>query len=256
MINLHSMQPTYRDLPELVWSHPDNLTIYAAMEPFAEHVNDFYEVDNSIMSLLSLASMLNREQAARSLIFYGAKVNPEVQIEERTPLHHAVRRRAPNIVYLLLEHKADVNAPDQLNHNTPLHDSALLPRDTIIIKMLLRNGADINRRNRLNQKPIDLARERQLQDPLAVLEAEHRWRGKDNLRTLWIAMTATRRPVKLPVDTPTNTCTAIIPYTPARSLLTPMIATPSTALPSVVSARALQIIAANNESKGRCCIVS
>lgn len=38
-----------------------------------------------------------------------------------TPLHHAVRFRHPQLVALLIEHGADVNAPCTRSGSTPLH---------------------------------------------------------------------------------------------------------------------------------------
>ena len=72
-----------------------------------------------------------------------------------TPLHYAVAANQTNMVELLLENQADVNARDTLG-NEPLHRAALDDRWNIAV-LLVAHGAAINARNDLGDTPFDYA---------------------------------------------------------------------------------------------------
>ena len=80
----------------------------------------------------------------------------DVWIESGTPLHNAVAQGYRNMVELLLAHKADVN-PDSEDH-TPLTLAARYPRADMV-KMLLERGADLNARGAMGNTALHWALE-------------------------------------------------------------------------------------------------
>ncbi|HEX7958773.1 MAG TPA: ankyrin repeat domain-containing protein [Terriglobales bacterium] len=123
----------------------------------------------------------------------------------RTPLMHAVLAEDadPRLVKLLIQHEADVNSPDE-HQWTALHFAARDQKEDIvrtlldsgasvdaldafgdtplwravmnfsgnvgIIKMLLKHGADPQKRNNSGVSPIDLAQKSGQAEVLALLE--------------------------------------------------------------------------------------
>lgn len=73
----------------------------------------------------------------------------------KTPLHYAVTYGADAMVGLLVDHGADVNAPDNTGL-TPLHVAAMLNRRDEA-KALLEQGADINARDEFGDTPLHTA---------------------------------------------------------------------------------------------------
>ena len=68
------------------------------------------------------------------------------------PLHHAILRKQPAIVALLLESGADINRPDSSNR-TPLH-LAVERADAALVKNLLARKADPARRDKIGWTPL------------------------------------------------------------------------------------------------------
>jgi ankyrin repeat protein len=62
-----------------------------------------------------------------------------------TALHHAAWRGHADVVKLLLQAGADVNAKTRSNSETPLHLAAMHGH-TDVIQLLLQAGADVNAR--------------------------------------------------------------------------------------------------------------
>ena len=69
-----------------------------------------------------------------------------------SPLHQAILRRQSKIVLLLLDHGADVQAPDS-SGRTPLH-LAVERNDAGIVGELLRRKADSTKRDRIGWTPL------------------------------------------------------------------------------------------------------
>lgn len=69
-----------------------------------------------------------------------------------SPLHQAILRRQAKIVGVLLEHGADVQAPDTAGR-TPLH-LAVERGDAVIVKELLGRKADPSKRDRIGWTPL------------------------------------------------------------------------------------------------------
>jgi ankyrin repeat protein len=125
------------------------------------------------------------------LLASNALVNPP-SITGETPLHVAVQFGSVELVRLLLDHKADIEAKEYPSDERPLHRAAfygktetvrlLLERGakldvkdnqfgwtalhnaayggrTEVTKLLLEKGANVNARGELGQTPLDVARE-------------------------------------------------------------------------------------------------
>src|SRR5262249_44669244 len=110
-------------------------------------------------SPLDLAAAAGSADMARLLIERGAAVN-----EQRpcclAPLHAAASRGALDVVQLLLTHGADPNAMGS-NHETPIFmavDPRRRPKATQereqILRLLIRAGAEVNRKSRDGNTPL------------------------------------------------------------------------------------------------------
>lgn len=77
---------------------------------------------------------------AEALIAAGADVNQKIN-DHDTPLLHAAMNGWPNMVTLLLEHKADINHAESYSHYTALHWASRLGR-AVTVERLLQAGAD------------------------------------------------------------------------------------------------------------------
>ncbi|KAJ1471115.1 ankyrin repeat-containing domain protein [Baffinella frigidus] len=72
-----------------------------------------------------------------------------------TPLHRAVERRFPEAVRLLLEHKADINAPDDWGLR-PLHLAAMTHDEgsKSMVRFLVLQGAEVDATNNSGKTPL------------------------------------------------------------------------------------------------------
>ena len=86
------------------------------------------------------------------------------QAEDDTPLHLAVQLKSPDIVSLLLQHRADGNAQDMMLR-TPLHWASGLD----ITRMLLDEGADVNVQDRNGDTPLHIASRRGYKEIVEIL---------------------------------------------------------------------------------------
>lgn len=85
------------------------------------------------------------------------KNNVQINIEHKwggQAIHWAVRKNKPQIIELLIQAGADVNAP-AYNNYSPLH-YAVEDNDFSLVKLLIKNGANINILNRFDRSPIFL----------------------------------------------------------------------------------------------------
>ena len=89
-------------------------------------------------------------------------------MHDRTALLFAVLCNKTDVIRLLLQNGADVNKRDRLG-NTPVHYAAMM-NYTEAIAMLMRHGASINITNNRGEKPIDLARRFKKEAAVRMLE--------------------------------------------------------------------------------------
>ena len=92
---------------------------------------------------LHYATFLGMHDVVKFLIVeHSQDVNTRAFINNETPLHVASRCGHADIIQLLLEHGADVNALDD-NRNTPLHLSSGEGQMEVIVRILCKHGADV-----------------------------------------------------------------------------------------------------------------
>ena len=72
---------------------------------------------------------------------------------DNSPLDHASYQGAVDLVRLLLDHGADVNAQGKKTKNTPLHCASMTGKADVV-RVLLQQGAEVNARNTNNSTPL------------------------------------------------------------------------------------------------------
>lgn len=116
---------------------------------------------------LLLAAYLGANESAAALLRWGASPDTTEDTGGSAPLHWAARACNSNLVEMLIEAGANVDATDHSGH-TPLHHVALsltYPEDWSenplnTFKLLLANGADVNARDMVGRTPLDLVQRR------------------------------------------------------------------------------------------------
>ncbi|VUC26312.1 unnamed protein product [Clonostachys rosea] len=109
-------------------------------------------------------SARDKRELTEFLLAQGAKfVKDEIG---NTPLHDAVGLRCPAVAELMLDHGADVNAPNK-DGVTPIHRAAEVDRDDKTIKLLIDRGADISAENNRGETALGIGI---MIQPLEVIE--------------------------------------------------------------------------------------
>ena len=86
-----------------------------------------------------------------------------------TALNHAAMKNRTDVTLLLLDRGANVNARSGLSQSTALHE-AVVWNSTDVIEVLLKHGASTNRKDYEGSTPIDLARARNKEAAVRLLE--------------------------------------------------------------------------------------
>ncbi|XP_043472524.1 ankyrin-1-like [Leptopilina heterotoma] len=96
-------------------------------------------------------------EISKLLLQHPVKVNDEIEDHDQTPLHFAAHIGSVEIIKILLEKGAIVNATNK-ELNTPLHIavSKINNLTESIIQLLLENGADLKIFNKYNRTPHDM----------------------------------------------------------------------------------------------------
>jgi ankyrin repeat protein len=120
-------------------------------------------------TVLHLAAFFGHKELAEQLIGRGAFVDARsTNAMKNTPLHAAAAGRKGQLVRLLLEHGAQVNATQEGGW-TALH-AAAQNGDREIVETLLAHGSDVNARAGNNQSALDLALLKGRQDVVELLD--------------------------------------------------------------------------------------
>ena len=118
---------------------------------------------------LHVAAYFGPQAIAELLLARGAKVDSRsTNAMKNTPLHAAVAGQKKNLVKLLLDHQADVNARQEGGW-TAIH-AAAQNGDRELMELLLAHGADPKHRADNNQSAIDLALLKGHQEIVELLE--------------------------------------------------------------------------------------
>ena len=91
-----------------------------------------------------------------------------IDMLDRTALFYAVLCNKTDVIRLLLQNGADVNKRYRSGH-TPVHEAAM-GNNTEVIAMLIKYGASINITNDKGEKPIDLARRYECEAAVRMLK--------------------------------------------------------------------------------------
>jgi len=156
------------ELSDYLLAHKTNLDIFEAsaagqLDQVKHHIvthpgqRDAFSADG--FTPLGLACFFARTSVAAYLLAAGADPNLASRNAFMVaPLHSAAAAKAPDIVEMLLQHHANVNATQQGN-NTALHTAAY-HGDAELAKQLLRYGADRQIKTNTGQTPYDMAVEK------------------------------------------------------------------------------------------------
>jgi uncharacterized protein len=158
------------DIAKLLVQHGAELSVFEAcavgeLTRVQEQVKQQPDLINAYapdgFQLLGLAAFFGHTALVAWLLEVGALVNsPSLNPLRVMPLHSAVANRCTEIVKLLLDHDADVNAT-QADDFTPLHEAAQNGMFEVT-QLLIERGAQINPRLSSNGKtPLALAIEGQ-----------------------------------------------------------------------------------------------
>ena len=121
-------------------------------------------------SPLSEAIVNNYLNLVKMLIKYGASLELKNSKTGQTPLLLAVSREF-KISKLLIEAGANIKALDTLGDNVLI--GAVLNSDQKSIRYLIKNGADINHKNKRKQTPLDFAQKKEIIKLLLSYGAKH-----------------------------------------------------------------------------------
>jgi hypothetical protein len=119
---------------------------------------------------LCLAVEHGHSEIVKLLIEHGADVNASCYIDSfETPLHRAVVDDNIEIAKLLIQNGADVNARRSFDGLTPLHLAALNGYSKMV-RLLLENGADPSIRDNFGNTASELAREEDHEEVANIIE--------------------------------------------------------------------------------------
>ena len=104
------------------------------------------------------------------LVENGADVNAASETDTWTPLMHAVNNDNQELVVKLLASRCQINAVDA-EGNTALHLAVQAENDTLVAH-LLRHGANTNARNKENQTPLSIAQENEDDANIQLLSSQ------------------------------------------------------------------------------------
>ena len=97
---------------------------------------------------LHLASALGHEEIITLLIDNGADLNAKDE-DGKTPLFYASSKGHKEIVEILINHGADVNAMDKNNNNVLFQ--TVFSGHYDVVNILIKNGADIKHKNKFDE---------------------------------------------------------------------------------------------------------
>ena len=172
--------------------HPSSLGVDLSFSySLCGEVVDIQEYDN-MAQMVCKSEHFKSGSAARLLLDHGASIHTRNK-DGRTPLHLASKHILHDVIALLVELGADVDAQDN-NNMTPLLCAIESRRNLVAAQLLLDYGASIHLRDKNGQTPLHFALRSSLPDVVALLlklGAEVDLRDNNNITPL-LCTTITR----------------------------------------------------------------
>ena len=128
----------------------------AGVQAYLDSGVDINARDENGSTPLHIASLNGQEQVVELLINRGAEVNATSEIGGWTPLHMAASKNHIQVVSFLIKKGADEDAKAIIGGWTPLHWAALEGHKDIV-ELLIKLGANINSKDNMGNTPLDLA---------------------------------------------------------------------------------------------------
>ena len=126
------------------------------------------EITGELIVRLTDAAVVGDVSEVKEMLNVGVPVDSEDEIG-LTALQCAVVYHKTDVTQLLLSRGADVNKRSGVNHQTALH-KATSNNSTDVIEVLLKHGASTNIKDRYGDTPIDLARSKNNEAAVRLLE--------------------------------------------------------------------------------------
>ena len=126
------------------------------------------EITGELINRFITAAYTGDVSKVKEMLDVGVPVDSEDEIG-RTALECAVVYHKTDVTQLLLSRGADVNKRSGLHHQTALHKAAS-NNSTDVIEVLLKHGAWTNIKDRFGDTPIDLARSKNNEAAVRLLE--------------------------------------------------------------------------------------
>ena len=139
------------------------------MDPMAKYDNENLKI---LVATHLLDDAVNEQNClkAKQAILRKANINYPMYPMQETFLHRAIWIANIDIVQLLIEHGANVNAKSSYQ-NTPLHWAVHIPPNLFrpaIVQLLVSNGADILAKNNKGLTPYDYTFQDNNQEALTI----------------------------------------------------------------------------------------
>ena len=127
-------------------------------------------IDGMQRTLLHWAARQGHVDMAELAIAKGAHLGPQ-DAGGFTPLHHAIQRGRRETALLLLANDAPTNVRDYQSKCAPLHIVAA-NGDKDMVRLMLDKGADVNAKTRFGNTPLHLAPDREMAEMLLAAGAD------------------------------------------------------------------------------------
>lgn len=108
-------------------------------------------------SLVYCLTMKGADKIKALELLFEYKADPNILTKnKRAPLHAAIEKKLPRLIKLLIRNGADVNIPNPICYQYPIQQ-AIEQRNSTFITFLLKHGANLNYANFFGHYPLHIA---------------------------------------------------------------------------------------------------